>query len=188
MVIKIEYISVEEYFYKIRPYLRDTKSNLKQSDTGKTQLTTTIDFISSKDDNDEERVMHSKRDNIEIMISDEGDEVIKKLFDSLKNRYQNDLQSMRGSEFVFTYVQVLYYKCYKINFNCGGSYIDSPYWIKNKKTIINPIDQKDKCFQYSVTVALNYEEIKKDPQRITKIKAFTNKYNWKGINYPSEKD
>ena len=76
MVIKIEYISVEEYFYKIRPYLRDTKSNLKQSDTGKTQLTTTIDFISSKDDNDEERVMHSKRDNIEIMISDEGDEVL----------------------------------------------------------------------------------------------------------------
>ena len=76
MVIKIEYISVEEYFYKIWPYLRDTKSNLKQSDTGKTQLTTTIDFISSKDDNDEESVMHSKRDNIEIMISDEGDEVL----------------------------------------------------------------------------------------------------------------
>ena len=35
---------------------------------------------------------------------------------------------------------------------------------------------------------LNYEEIKKDPQRITKIKPFINKYNWEGINYPSEKD
>ena len=42
--------------------------------------------------------MYSKRDNIEIMISDKADEVIKKLFDSLKNRYQNDLQPMRGSE------------------------------------------------------------------------------------------
>ena len=41
----------------------------------------------SEDDNDEECVMHSKSDNIEIMISDEADEVIKKLFDSLKNRY-----------------------------------------------------------------------------------------------------
>ena len=181
-------LSVEEYLNEIKPYLKNIIIDLTKSDRWRIQLTLTFNFISSKDDNDEERVMHSKRDNIEIMISDEGDEVIKKLFDSLKNRYQNDLQSMRGSEFVFTYVQVLYYKCYKINFNCGGSYIDSPYWIKNKKTIINPIDQKDKCFQYSVTVALNYEEIKKDPQRITKIKAFTNKYNWKGINYPSEKD
>ena len=123
------------------------------------------------------------------MISDEADEVIKKLFDSLKNRYQNNLESIRGSEFVFDHVQLLYYKCYKINVNRGGSYIDSPDWIENKKATINPINKKDnKCFQYAVTVALNYEEIKKDPQRITKIKLFINKYNWEGINYPSEKN
>ena len=35
---------------------------------------------------------------------------------------------------------------------------------------------------------LNYEEIKKDQQRITKIKSFINKYNWKEINFLSEKD
>ena len=44
--------------------------------------------------------MHSKRDNTEIMINDEADEVIKEIFDSLKNRYQNSLESMKGSEFV----------------------------------------------------------------------------------------
>ena len=43
--------------------------------------------------------MHSKNDNIQLMSSDEADEVIKKSFDSLKNRYQNNLESMRGSEF-----------------------------------------------------------------------------------------
>ena len=133
--------------------------------------------------------MHSKNDNTEIMISDEADEVINNLFDSLKNRYQNNLQSMRGSEFVFDYVQLLYYKCHKINFNHGESFINSPYWIKNKKTTINPINKKDnKSFQYAVAVALNYEEIKKDQQRITKIKPFVNKYNWEGINFPLEKD
>ena len=47
--------------------------------------------------NDEERVMHSKSDNVEIMITDEADEVIEKLFESLKNIYQNNLGSMRGS-------------------------------------------------------------------------------------------
>ena len=49
-----------------------------------------MNFIFSKDD-DEERVMHSKSDNMEIMINDEANEVIKELFDSFKNRYQNNL-------------------------------------------------------------------------------------------------
>ena len=48
--------------------------------------------------------MHSKRDNIAIMISDEADEVIKELFDSLKNRNQINLVSMKGRELVFDYV------------------------------------------------------------------------------------
>ena len=64
--------------------------------------------------------MHSKSDNIEIMISDEADEVIKGLSDSLKNRYQNNLESTKVSEFVFDYVQLLYYKYDKINANRGG--------------------------------------------------------------------
>ena len=60
---------------------------------------------------------------------------------------------------------------------------------KKQKTTINSINKIDnKCFQYAVTVALNHEEIKKDPQRITKIKPFINKYNWEGINFPSVKD
>ena len=60
------------------------------------------------------------------MINDEADEVIKQLFDSLKNRYQNSLESMKGKEFAFDYVQLLYYKYHKINPNHGGSYTDSP--------------------------------------------------------------
>ena len=83
----------------------------------------------------------------------------------------------------------MYYKCYRINLNCGGSYIDSPDWIKNKKAMINPINKKDnKCFQYAVTVALKHKEIKKDMQTTTKIKSFINKYNSEGVNCPSEKD
>ena len=52
----------------------------------------------SSRDNDEERVMHSKSDNIEIIVNDEADEVIKDLFDSIKSRYQNNLESLKGSE------------------------------------------------------------------------------------------
>ena len=54
---------------------------------------------------------------------------------------------------------------------------------------INPINKEvNICFQYTVPTLLNYEEIKKNPRRITKIKPFINKYNWEGINFPLEKD
>ena len=71
----------------------------------KIQLTIANNFISSIDNN-EEHVMHSKSDNMEIMFNDEADEVIEKLFESLKNRHQNNLESMKGSEFDFNYVHL----------------------------------------------------------------------------------
>ena len=69
-------LSGEEYLNKIRPYLKDIINNIKKYDTWKIQLTMVNNFIFSID-NDEELVMHSKSDNIEIMINDEADEVIK---------------------------------------------------------------------------------------------------------------
>ena len=68
----------------------------------KIKLTIPSNFISSID-NDEERLIHSKIHNIEIMINDEADGVIKELFHSLKNRHQNNLESLEGSAFVFDY-------------------------------------------------------------------------------------
>ena len=70
--------------------------------------------------------MHSRSDNIEIMTNDEADKVVKALFGFLKNIYLNDLESMKGSKFVFDYVQLLYYKCHKINLSRDQSYRDSP--------------------------------------------------------------
>ena len=84
-------------------------------------------YISSKDDTDEEHVIHSKGDNIEIMIQEKAEEVIKKLFDSLIKKYQIGLEkSMKVSDFIFDCVHLLFFKCRKINFKQGGSYIDSP--------------------------------------------------------------
>ena len=80
--------------------------------------------------------MHSKCDYIKIMINDEADEVITELFDLLKNRYQNNLESMKGNDLVFDHIHLLYYICHKINPNRRGSYIDSPDWMKNKKVTI----------------------------------------------------
>ena len=134
--------------------------------------------------------MHSKSDNIEFMIYNKTEEVVGQVFESGFNEYEIGLEtSARSNDFIFDCFHLLCYKYRKINANRGGSYIDSPDWVKNKKATTNPISQKDnKCFQYHVTVVLNHEEIKKYPQRITKIKPFINKYNLEEINCPLEKN
>ena len=92
---------------------------------------------------------------------------------------------MRGSEFEFDGGNFLYYDFNKTTINRGGSYIDSPKWLKDKKSTINPKNNDDKCFQYAVTLALNLDKIKKDQQRVSKIKPVIEKYNWEDIDFPS---
>ena len=95
---------------------------------------------------------------------------------------------MSGSDFILDSVQLIYCKSHKVNFIRGGSYNDSPDWIKKKKTTRNSKNTDNKLFKYAATVALNYEEIKKNSERLSNIKPFKNKYNCKGINYPSKID
>ena len=58
---------------------------------------------------------------------------------------------------------------------------------KNKEETINPKNNDDKCFQYVLTDALNCQNFKRDPQRISKIKSFTDFHNWKVVNFQSHK-
>ena len=93
----------------------------------------------SHKDSKETHTMYTKSCNIEIMEGNKTDEIIKKLFESLLQNYQKNLEEpMRGSEFVPDSIDLLYYRFPKIGLKRGGSCIDSPEWLKNKKTTINP--------------------------------------------------
>ena len=130
--------------------------------------------------------MHTRSDNEEFMNGGDTDETIKGLFESLLQKCEENLQNkMRGSDFEFDGVNFLYYDFNKISLNRGGSYIDSPKWLKYKKPTINPKNNDDKCFQYAVALALNLDNIDNHPERISKIKPFIDQYNWKDIDFPS---
>ena len=89
-------------------------------------------------------------------------DIIKELFKSLLQEYQEGLkESMRGREFIFDSVNLLYYYLQKISLKRGGSYVDSPKWLKNKKATIHSKNNDDNCFQYALNFALNYQKIKK---------------------------
>ena len=130
--------------------------------------------------------MYTRSDNIEIMIGDDNDDIIKELFKSFLQKYEENLQNkMRGSDFEFDGINVLYYDFNKISLNRGGSYIDSQKWLKNKKSTINPKNNDCKCFQYAATLALNLDNIDNHPERISKTKPFINQYKWKDIDFPA---
>ena len=76
-------------------------------------------------------IMHSKSNKWRrLMINDKADKVIKELFYSFENRYQNDLESIKGNTFFFEYLPLLYCRCLKIDTSCVGLYIYSHGWIK----------------------------------------------------------
>ena len=128
--------------------------------------------------------MYTRSDNVEIIFGDDNDDIIEQRFESLLQKYEENLQNkMRGSEFEFDGINFLYDDFDKMSINRGGSYIDSPKLLKDNKSTINPKNNDDKCFQYAVALALNLDRIKKNPQRISKIKPFIEKYNWEDIDF-----
>ena len=101
-------------------------------------------------------------DNVEIIFGDDNDDIIEQFFQSLLQKYEEKLQNkMKGSDFEFDGVNFLYYEFNKTSINRGGSYIDSPKWLKDKKSIINPKNNDNKCFQYALTLALNLKKTTK---------------------------
>ena len=51
---------------------------------------------------DKDHIMYSKSDNIDIMIYDKADEVIKDIFELIISRYQNGLETlMKCTDFIF---------------------------------------------------------------------------------------
>ena len=110
-------------------------------------MTAEINFISLKPGSYETRVMHTRSFNEEIMKGSNTDEVIKLLFESFLKKYEENLQEkMKGSDFEFDGVNFFYYDFNKMRINRGGPYMDSPQWLKNKKSTINPKNNDDKCF------------------------------------------
>ena len=177
---------IHEYLALIEKYLRELINHYKNKGEWKIQLTAAINFVSLKPGSDETRVMYTRSFNEEIMEGIDTDEIIKSLFESFLKIYGLNLQEkMKRSDFAFDGVYSSYYDFNKTSINRGGSYIDSPQWLKNKKSTINPKNNDDKCFQYAVTLTLNLNIIDNHPERIYKIKPFIDQYNWKDIDFPA---
>ena len=181
-------LSFNEYLELIKPYLYDLINVYKAKGEWKLQLSAEISFVSQNPGSNELRTMYTRSTPEEIIIGSETEEVAENLIMSILQKYQDNLQNkMKGSDFIFNGANYLYYDLNRITISKGGSYIESPKWLKDKKCTINQKNTDNKCFQYATTLALNFNNIDKHHQRISKIKPFIDNYNWNDISFPTAK-
>ena len=120
-------------------------------------------------------------------MGNETDDIIKGLINSFLNNYQKEEIILKnGSNFVFESVDLLSYHIHKTSLKRGKSYMKSPEWIVNKRATINTKSKGDnKCFEYSIIVALHHQDIENYPQRLSNIHFFSHMYSWEGIEFPA---
>ena len=115
-------LSIQRYLALIEKYLRELINKYKNEGEWKIQLIAEINFISLKPGSDETRVMYTRSNNEEFMNGDDTDEVIKTLFKSFLQRFEENLQEkMRGSDFEFDGINFFYYNFNKTSIYRGGS-------------------------------------------------------------------
>ena len=71
-----------------------------------------------------------------------------------------------------------------MNLTRGSSYLPLPDWLAQKGAIINPKNLDLECFKWATIAAMNWEEISRNPQRISKLKGFEDDLDWTGIGFP----
>ena len=127
----------------------------------KIQINIHANFISSRDTG-ETRIYYVSTDNVSIAQGENTNGIIRNILNSFLHNTQQELKMIKGSDFVFTSVDLLGYKLDRERLNRGGSYIKSPKWLENIKAVINPKNENDdECLGWSIICALNYNEIMK---------------------------
>ena len=97
-------LTLKKYLNLIEKYVKELIEEYKLKGEWKVQLTMQVNFLSLRPGSDENRIMYTRSDNVEIMIGDDNDDIdiIEQLFESLLQKYEGNLQNkMRGSEFEF---------------------------------------------------------------------------------------
>ena len=113
-------LSIKDYFNEIRPYLNDLIDSYRTHSEWKVQLTMPIKFFSLKIL--KELLLRIIAAITDILISNEADEIIEKIFDYFLKRYQEGLErSIKGSEFVYGRVDLLHYIFLRKSLKRGGS-------------------------------------------------------------------
>ena len=109
-------------------------------------------------------------------------EIVIEMIAQMKQQIENP--ALSDSKFVFTEVLHMDINFHQFNLTRGSSYLPLPDWLAHKKAMINPRNKDQECFKWAVIAASRWEEIDRDPQRISKLKRFKADFDWSGVGFP----
>ena len=182
-------ITLEEYLDKIKPSLKRQLEELQKSASSEQKVLLKCILVFKKINNEFERfIKYYDSDGIIMRHGSDVDKVINDLYVSLLKSYEKESNQLRGSNFIFSSVDLTYLQVVKSKLKRVGTYVKTPEWIFNKNAIINPCNLDDNySFAWAIIISMHYDEIGRNHNRMSKLKRYVNNYNWNDINFPTDK-
>ena len=184
-------MDVDTFFNRIRKELIELiKRELKTRTSARIQMTVWIRFVrdgpprgpgEAHDEEGQERVELAFNSLMtSVYRGSETDQIVDGMIDNMKCQIENP--GLLNSRFVFDGFLYLDVNFHQLNLTRGSSYLSLPDWLARKKAIVNPHNDDEECFKWSVITA---EKVgMKDPQRVSNLRKFTDNYDWSGLEFP----
>ena len=174
-------IDVDTFFNRIRKGLIELiKGELKTRTSARIQTTAWIRFVRD-DEKGQERVELAFNSLMtSVYRGSEPDQIVDGMIASMKFQIENP--ALLNSRFVFDEFLYLDVNFHQLNLTRSSSYLPLPDWLARKIAIVNPHNDDEECFKWSVIAAENVGM--KDPQRVSNLRKFTDNYDWSGLEFP----
>ena len=167
----------DTFFSRVRRFLIDLLKKESRTGAVRTQTMTWIRF--RKDGELVELAFNSRMVNV-YNLSYLG-KIVNKMIAHMKQEIKNP--ALSNSRFVFDEVLHMDIDFHRLNLTRRSSYLPLPDWLAHKKAIINPKNADRECFKWAVIATSRWEEIDRDPQRISKLRRFEADFDWTGIGF-----
>ena len=156
----------DTFLNRIRSFLIDLLKKKSRMAAVRSQTTTWIRF--NKDQELVELAFNSRMTNVYNLSS--LDVIVNEMIAHMKGQIENP--ALLNSRFVFVEVLFTNVDFHQLNLARGSSYLPLPCWLAHKKAIINPKNEDQECFKWTVLAASRWEEVNNNPERISKLKRF----------------
>ena len=145
------------------------------------QTTAWIRFIRDYEEDQEKVELAFNSLMTNVYQGSEPDQIVDGMIANMKFQIENHAVLL-NSRLVFNEFLYLDVNFYQLNLTRGSSYLPLPDWLARKKAIVNPHNNDEECFKWSVIAA---EKVgMKDPQRVSNLRKFTDNYDCSGLEFP----
>ena len=172
---------VDTFFNRIRKELIELiKRELKTRTSARIQTTAWIRFVRDDEEGQERVELAFNSLMTSVYRGSETDQIVDGMIPNMKFRIENP--ALLNSGFVFDKFLYLDVNFHQLNLTRGSSYLPLPDWLASKKAIVNPHNDDEECFKWSVIAEENAGM--KDPQLVSNLKKFMDNYDWSGLEFP----